>query len=371
MLVSKSRRYLSFMAGSAFYIWISVAVGLLILGCTSVERQNVPDNRYHEGDLYLASAENLLGFNAPLSIEMLDKELSLSHADDMAIDPVSKALFFITENRNIVKVSASRKFEWSINAHGEGPGEFLWPRVLKVRNGQLYIFDINQSKISVYSLEGKFIRDIVISHPVKAFEITAKGHIIIPNMYASANEGALFLIYNQGGQKIGQFGDNKIIQEDLRASDMIPMVMLSLSPKGRLVFTSTMVGKFYLFDLESRALRSTFSIQGGQEWKRSVEINSRMRGYPIRINKICFLKNEDMLVTSGGYFKDRVSIGMIFGKDGQFKGRLFGDGKLIHPPMAMALENDSTLWVSGLTQQLIRARLRPVKNSKKGKNSEI
>lgn len=68
------------------------------------------------------------------------------------------------DNR-IVVFNNSGRYERSIGRAGSGPGEFLFPEIQSVGDGQLEIFDRRQRRVTVYSTSGELLR--VLSLPIK------------------------------------------------------------------------------------------------------------------------------------------------------------------------------------------------------------
>lgn len=351
--------------------WISFFLLLLLLGFQSQTgiRGEVTtyysDGEYHDTDLQVSRGKNLLADGTSLTAYGLRQGFLLQSLHEMAIDPNSKSLFLVEqETDHIVKLDSSGRPLWNIRSYGRGPGELTWPYSMKVRNGKLYIFDIQQRKISMYSLDGKFLRDVV-PQPVASyqdFEVTSEGHIIIPNLYSQNYDGALFLLFNEQGEKIGQFGDNNIVQKDLNASGRIPSADLDLSETGRLVLSFNTPGTCYVYDIYEHKLLHAISIQRGPEWKAHVqrEAEKNLRGYPIRIRDICIDSKGNLIIAWGGRFKDKITVGMRFGAEGEFLGRIFSNEQLQNVPSQMVMVNDSTLWVQDpVRNQLFRTHLRP------------
>lgn len=357
--------------------WLIFSLLLLTTGFQSktTVKDDVPtyysDGEYHDTDLQVSPGKNLLGDETPLISYGQKRGFFLERFNrlhDMAILTDTTNLFLIEqETDHIIKLDSNGRPLWTFRSHGRGPGEFTWPSSMKIRNDSLYIFDIQQRKISLYNLDGEFIQDI-IPQPVasyKDFEITPEGNIIIPNLYPQNYKGALFLIFNDEGEKIGQFGKNSIVQDDMKASGNIPAAELDLSTEGRLILSFNMTGALYVYDFPGRKLLHSIKVRKGPEWEVAVERTKKSRGYPQWINDVCITSTGDVLIAFGGPFKDNITVGMRFSAEGEFLGRIFGNEQLQNVPSQMVLENDSTLWVQDPARnQFFRTHLRPFHKKK-------
>lgn len=325
------------------------------------ETSNHPDHQFHKTDLTISRGQNLLAKSSPLTTYLLEGELSMRSITDMAMVPDSKTLFILSEDGHIIKLDSAGVPLFTIRLHDSKSQKQHWAYSLKVRNESLYVFDIKQGAISVYSLDGTFLRDIIPDVVYfSSFEVTPDGKIIIPNFYPSVHEGALFLVLNDKGEKTDQFGDNALLQEALEATNNITLSSLTLSPKGSLVLSLKVAGIFYRFDWQQQEWVSQFSIQGGPEWQASIKAEEDRRSYPVRIRDVCITSQGRVLVGSGGGFKDKISIGMTYNTKGEFMGRIFANDQLKYVPSQMVLVNDTTLWVfNTTTHQLFKTHLRP------------
>jgi len=291
---------------------------------------------------------------------MIRNGLSVEHADAMTVNPDTQNIFIVDNQHTILKISPSGKPLLHIKKIGKGPGELLWAKQIKVRNGKLYVYDAKQNKISIFTLKGEFIRDLIPNDgTIHAFDVTSEGYIIIPNLYRTTASNDLFKIINMDGQTINEFGNNKIIQDDLKKTDMLGIVKLSLSPSGKLLLTFSVPGTFYLYDLDAEKLVSKFNIRSGPEWEERYKKKREQRKgvYSHMVSDVAFAK-EHILVSTGGFFKDKISIGMIFNMDGEFSGRIFGGDNLKNPPNNLYAFNDYTILISGFNEQLNQLLLR-------------
>src|SRR5699024_8164030 len=165
------------------------------------------------------------------------------------------------------------------------------------------------------------------------------------NFFPSVHRGALFIILNQEGKKIGQFGNNTIIQDALEASGRIRKSSLTLSKNGYLAFSLTISGNCYIYDIHQQRLLHQFSIQGGPEYVKHEKLEEERAGYPHRISDVAVTSTGHVIVGFGGRFKDDISIAMMFDEEGRFMGRIFRNKQLKYPPDEMVLINDTTLWM--------------------------
>lgn len=120
--------------------------------------------------------------------------------------------FFICEqtSKRIVVLDDKMIFKYSIGKGGEGPGEFKYPVSCAVKNDSLYVLDAGKSKMIIYRVDGRFIREYNVTQaPPRGynFGIIDNGTIAISLLN---KDNPLHLLSNgKIVYSFGQYMDNK------------------------------------------------------------------------------------------------------------------------------------------------------------------
>ncbi|NGP90079.1 6-bladed beta-propeller [Fodinibius halophilus] len=341
----------------SYLIYFLITI-ILFCQCQTTEYRE-PVNTFHQGDRVIKGSVNFLADTTQFTSFLIENSLSTRDLDDIAVDDKSALLLF--SSGHLVRLNNNGSPKMLIDAQGRGPGEFLFPNVIKVRNGKIFILDFEQSKIAKFDLLGNHLSDIRLRLGLaNDFEILPDSSIVILNDVPQRYEGNLFIVFNQNGKKIDAFGNNKILQPILNKTDHIPFFSMNLFQSKNIILTSGLTGKSFLFSLRKKEKLSEFSIQQGPEWEKMQEDEKIMqktsnlgKSFTEKVRDINYLQNGTIIKSWGGPFKGKKTVGMMFNKRGHFAGRIFGNTWLQHPPNSLAVENDSTIWVYSQGDELL------------------
>jgi hypothetical protein len=122
-----------------------------------------------------------LVFTEDLSIGVHEGDENYLLGNRVYLNTDDEGDFFVTDwdRKTIRKYDPSGRYILSIGRSGQGPGEFVnvW-RPEFDRNGDLYILDYPQYRISFFNREGKFLRQIMIPSDMQPTLITGKGFFV-------------------------------------------------------------------------------------------------------------------------------------------------------------------------------------------------
>jgi hypothetical protein len=93
-----------------------------------------------------------------------------------------------------------------IGRRGRGPGEFEFARHVTIANDSIYVHDAVLGRISIFDLDGRFARSVLIPAHVAEFLVTPSGDFIASGFYGRAEAiGAPYHIFDPRGTWIGSF----------------------------------------------------------------------------------------------------------------------------------------------------------------------
>src|SRR6056297_8983 len=125
---------------------------IFIYSCTqSTEHVALPE--FFEGYLNVKTFEPIENPNVSFSfvkekVFADSEDIYLSNSDNIGVGDSNKV--FIENHRSIDVYENNGDYKGSIGREGRCPGEFQTIHNFKLRNGKLYVFDANQSKVSIF-----------------------------------------------------------------------------------------------------------------------------------------------------------------------------------------------------------------------------
>ena len=176
-------------------LW-GVALTLLVIfqACSSAPEVEVPED--------IAAMENVAvysGLEEPQYDISLTEHARFGDTDEIFISSISGIavddngnLFLADQSEATVhSYDAEGQYRFSIGRRGEGPGEFNAAYQPRIHNGELYVLDINQQRISVFNPEdGTFLQ----THPLGGGSDDLSG---FPVQAEPLSDGRFLVFYNQ------------------------------------------------------------------------------------------------------------------------------------------------------------------------------
>jgi hypothetical protein len=142
---------------------------------------------------------------------------------------------------------------------GKGPGEFLQPSCIRIRNDSVYVSDINLPKIAVFNRDGQFVRELSFGHAYpRAFCFGNKGQIIA----LSRNESFVLATHDRNGKFIENFFPKQDILQgyDYFETHNFLLCSSTVNPDV-IVLCQTMVGVLYIYDFANKKLLEKLHIR--------------------------------------------------------------------------------------------------------------
>jgi len=114
--------------------------------------------------------------------------------------------FYICDaaNRCILKLDSTLNLTKVIGRAGQGPGEFLYPKNIIIKNGLIYVNDSDNNRIEILDMEGNYQKSFRPFSPLGQtnFAVNSKG-LIYTN---TPGRDSLITVYNQNGEELYSFG---------------------------------------------------------------------------------------------------------------------------------------------------------------------
>lgn len=184
-----------------------LTIGLLLIGCTSERSKKVPTD--------LKDIDNLSVFTDinPSYKIALKPDITYSDTSKLLMGPIIKDLAVTSKGfvcildfaqKKVHIFNSSGKYIESIGQEGRGPGEFLYITSVEVRNNEIHVLDLLQSKISIFSLKKfKHERDINISikdsKPDWLLRAQRNGLNYRPNNFFILTNGYYLIVFSDTG----------------------------------------------------------------------------------------------------------------------------------------------------------------------------
>lgn len=161
-----------------------------------------------------------------LSIGALDDEILFQWAG-VAVD--DEGYIYVTDamDYSLKKFDAQGDFINKAGGKGQGPGEFMAPRLLDCSEDFLYTTDQSVHGIQVFDRELNFIRRIRIKMPISDLRILSDSEIAITSI--SMDENPAIFLFSEEGELV-----RKIIYSQKRSPLMMDLVSFDFDPEGNL-----------------------------------------------------------------------------------------------------------------------------------------
>ena len=235
----------------------------------------------------------------------LEEILSVGRLDDdalfqwvgIAVDPSGQFYVTDTMDYSLKKFDADGKLLKKTGRKGQGPGEFLAPRLLARSDCHLYVTDQSIPGIQVFDHDLKFVRRIPIKIPLGDIHVLSDDRIAVVAL--SLNQPGSIHVYNPEGQILGQ-----IHYTGGKKSSMMDWVEIGFDHEGNL---------YVLYNFQDRI--DKFDANGRRLWSRSLldlkKIKTKKIGPWVVPDKIIFkdlvFDSEDRLYILGGGHSDNPS----------------------------------------------------------------
>jgi len=132
---------------------------------------------------------------------------------------------------------------------GQGPGEFMAPRLLDSSDNFLYVTDQHKLGVQVFDRELNFKRHIPIKKPIADLKILSDSQIAVATMFMETT--ASILIYNASGELTGEFR-----YSEKKSPLMMDMVSFDFDKDGNLYLAYTFQDRVEKFDRKGKKLWS-------------------------------------------------------------------------------------------------------------------
>jgi len=195
------------------------------------------------GTVLLIAFGAIIGGTGGLKIT-LEEVLSIGSLDD---DVLFQWVGIASDDRGMIYLSDT--MDYSLKAFGaegdlvrkqgrkgQGPGEFLAPRLLEFSNGLLYVTDQYQPGIQIFDRDLSYQGKIPLVFPVSSFKIIEKDLIALVTLNMDKN-GHVIFVDDQGNVK------DKFQYSEKKSSLMMDLVDIEADRKGHIYLVYTFQDK--------------------------------------------------------------------------------------------------------------------------------
>jgi len=344
------------------FIILLVTLYLLSLSCSADKsNENQPGFSFMPGDKRFSVLENFLADGSVLRRYLEDNNLYSNFFWDMVADQDSGDIYLLGFTGELVKFTSDGIPVWGYKKYGEGPGEMIQSKQLKVRDGKVYVWEQRHNKICIFTTLGKWIRDVSFREKaISTFTVDDAGNILLTQLTAAAHsEEPLFYVYNENGDLIKKYASNSAIKEDLVNTPAGHII--DVLPDKTIALFFPIQARNYTFN-EAGNLMSIFDLRNGPEWKRNEDWERKL-AKESKLGKSWTSYFLDLQMNSKGSLYvafNGCGHGIIkgelkgefcglftFNSNGQFTGRVLWDKSERFGISRFAFANDSTLIVYG------------------------
>lgn len=164
----------------------------IVLGCTSRERDQIPEAYRYLENLTVFSSEK----EAPYQIDLVweqsfgdTEETLIGRMGDVAVDERGRVYIADVQRMLIYVFEADGNLIAELGREGRGPGEFDYINSLQIRSDHLYIFDSNRFMVHVYSLDSMTgEKSIILAENRNQFQKLSQAFPSIYNLYVRDND---------------------------------------------------------------------------------------------------------------------------------------------------------------------------------------
>jgi len=255
--------------------------------------------------LFLSGKElRQISLEEVLSVGRLDDDILFQWAGVFAD---SNGNIYVTDamDYSLKKFDSQGNFIKKVGRKGQGPGEFMAPRLLDGLNRYLYATDQHRLGVQVFDMELNFKRHIPIKKPIADLKILSDSQIAVATMFM--DKMASILIYNADGELTGEFR-----YSEKKSPLMMDMVSFDFDKDGNLYLAYTFQDRIEKFDRKEN-----------RSWSKQL----------LRINKIKKKKISFYEVPTQVVYKDVAmdSSGHLFVLGGHFSRNRSRDVYVISP----------------------------------------
>lgn len=207
--------------------------------------------------LTLLLAPQLILSEKELKEISLEEILSIGRLDDdnlfqwAGVVADSNGNIYVTDamDYSLKKFDSQGKLIKKAGRKGQGPGEFMAPRLLDSSGSFLYVTDQHRLGVQVFDRELNFKRHISIKKPIADLKILSDSKIAVATMFMA--ESASILLYNASGELSGEFRYSKKI-----STLMMDMVSFDFDKDGSLYLAYSFQDRIEKFDRKGNKLWS-------------------------------------------------------------------------------------------------------------------
>ena len=146
----------------------------------------------------------------PTEEQMVTYDYVLGRGAHFDYNPDDNSIFFCSQRQHVVmKIDLHGNLIKRIGGKGQGPGEFNLPLFPYIVGDLLFVSDIGNSRIQIFTLDGNYVRQIrMIEGIISLASIKNQLYMLLLRQYEkSTNSPVVYGIYKMDGKLIRYFGE--------------------------------------------------------------------------------------------------------------------------------------------------------------------
>lgn len=187
--------------GSRFNpLFIGITIIFLLITATncSTEQENPPQDLSKAERVSIDSLELIVG---PTTNQ------EISSPSYMDILPDGRLAVMDSDQFQALIISNEGKIEKTFGRQGKGPGEFVSPRMINIRDTTINAIDTGLQRVSQYDLDGNFIQNFPLERETMHFGFVTTGEEMEFYSVANGRNGKLVGYHNVATDSSGYFGE--------------------------------------------------------------------------------------------------------------------------------------------------------------------
>lgn len=235
------------------YIWMGSIVGLTVILYAVIAFFHLQNNA--------VNAANALNTGTPVVSTYITGNMNDPLDKPMDVTKIGSYIYVTDTNHQQVQVfDANGNFAFKFGSKGSKPGQFLFPYgITGDKNGDVYVADLYNGNISIFTPNGKFIKYFTDSKKNPNFLATPAGLRIYNNeLYVTDIKSNSVYIYNMSGNKLMQLSYASASDDPLNAPNAV-----TIDSDNNIYVSDTGDARIVEFDKNGKYIKMINGSKGG------------------------------------------------------------------------------------------------------------
>ncbi|MFP4082887.1 MAG: 6-bladed beta-propeller [Candidatus Aminicenantes bacterium] len=249
-----------------------------------------------------------IGLEEILSIGSLEDDILFQWAG-VVVDPRGNIYVTDAMDYSLKKFDPQGNLLHKTGRRGQGPGEFMAPRLLDCWGGFIYVTDQHIPGIQVFDTDLNFKRRITIRRPISDFRVLSESQIAVSTLHMK--KAASILVFNSKGKLVRSI---RYTQEKMPL--MMSMVSFEFDKQGHMYIAFTFQDRIEKYDQGGKKVWSE-SLLNVRKTKK-VKVSSYLVPDKIVYKDIALDIFENVFVLGGHFSKNESSDVYVVSPEGRY-----------------------------------------------------